>query len=44
MFIESSSRSLCEGSLMFVVDEVLEDNLPRLTPLFQSSRIVSAKA
>jgi hypothetical protein len=40
--MESSSRALRKGSLMFAVDEPLQDNLRQLV-LFRSSRKVSAK-
>jgi hypothetical protein len=43
LFMASSSRSLREGSLMFVVGKPPEDNVPQLAPLFWSSRMVSAK-
>jgi hypothetical protein len=43
LFIASSSRSLREGSLMFVVNKPPEDNVPQLAPLFRSSRMVSGK-
>ncbi len=42
LFMESSVRALREGSLMFVVDEPLQDNLRQLV-LYRSGRKVSAK-